>query len=178
MRGPMSGKLAAAIVAACACLAIASPLASANSSGGAAPGPIETSDAKLNPDGTATPPADAPAEVVAAINAANEIEDMPYKYGGGHKEGFEDNGYDCSGSVSYALHAAGLLDSPLDSSSLMKWGDRGRGSWITVYTNPGHAYAVIAGLRWDTSMTDGDGPGWSDEMRPARGFKKRNWNGL
>ncbi len=80
--------------------------------------------------------------------------------------------------MSYALHAAGLLKTPMDSGDLMKWGDAGKGSWITVYTNPGHAYAVIAGLRWDTSMTDGDGPGWSDEMRPGQGFKKRNWNGL
>ena len=154
------------------------PIAAANSSGATTPGPMPTSHATLNADGTATPPSDAPPEVVAAIEAANEIEDLPYEYGGGHKEGFEDNGYDCSGAVSFALHAAGLLDSPLDSGSLMKWGDRGRGSWITVYTNPGHAYAVIAGLRWDTSMTPGNGPGWSEEMRPARGFKKRNWNGL
>jgi hypothetical protein len=139
---------------------------------------MPTAKATLNPDGTATPPPGAPAEVVAAINAANEIEDLPYEYGGGHKENFTDNGYDCSGAVSFALHAAGLLDSPLDSSSLMQWGERGRGSWITVYTNPGHAYAVIAGLRWDTSMTDGDGPGWSDVMRKAKGFKKRHWTGL
>jgi cell wall-associated NlpC family hydrolase len=146
---------------------MAAPAASANSSG-----------ATLNPDGTATPPPGAPAEVVAAINAANEIEDLPYEYGGGHKENFTDNGYDCSGAVSYALHAAGLLDSPLDSSGLMQWGERGRGSWITVYSNPGHVHAVIAGLRWDTSMTPGNGPGWSEEMRPGKGFKKRHWTGL
>jgi hypothetical protein len=66
----------------------------------------------------------------------------------------------------------------MDSSGLMKWGDRGKGNWITVYSNPGHAYAVIAGLRWDTSMTDGDGPGWSKEMRSSSGFKKRSWNDL
>ena len=60
----------------------------------------------------------------------------------------------------------------------MRWGDRGKGNWITVYSNSGHAYAVIAGLRWDTSMTDGDGPGWSKEMRSSSGFKSRNWNGL
>jgi hypothetical protein len=102
---------------------------------------------------------------------------MPYDYGGGHGD-FEDDGYDCSGAVSYALHGAGLLDEPLDSTGLMKWGDRGRGSWITVYSNPGHVYVVIAGLRWDTSMTPGNGPGWSAEMRPTKGYKKRNWNGL
>jgi hypothetical protein len=141
----------------------------------ASDGPV--GKAKLNRDGTATPPVDAPARVVRAIEAANEIEDKPYRYGGGHGS-FKDRGYDCSGSVSYALHAAGLLKSPLDSSGLMRWGDRGKGNWITVYSNPGHAYAVIAGLRWDTSMTEGDGPGWSKEMRPGSGFKKRNWNGL
>jgi cell wall-associated NlpC family hydrolase len=177
VRGPSSAKLVAATVAGCACLAVASPLAAANSNGATAPGPMETSQATINPDGTAAAPADAPPEVVAAIEAANEIEDMPYEYGGGHGD-FEDKGYDCSGAVSYALHAAGMLDSPLDSSGLMKWGDRGRGSWITVYSNPGHAYAVIAGLRWDTSMTPGNGPGWSEQKRPAKGFKKRNWNGL
>ena len=166
------------MLAGLACIAIAAPAASANSSGATEPGPMPTAKATLNPDGTATPPAGAPPEVVAAIEAANEIEDMPYEYGGGHNEDFTDNGYDCSGAISYALHAAGILDSPLDSSSFMKWGERGRGSWITVYTNPGHAYAVIAGLRWDTSLTPGDGPGWSEEMRSAKGFKKRNWNGL
>jgi len=133
--------------------------------------------AKLNKDGTATPPADAPPEVVEAIEAANEIEDKPYRYGGGHGN-WKDRGYDCSGAISYALHAAGLLKTPLDSSDLMKWGDRGKGSWITVYSNPGHAYAVIAGLRWDTSMTEGNGPGWSDEMRSGSDYKKRHWEGL
>ena len=158
-------------------MAIAAPVASAGSSGGAAPGQVPTAKAKLNPDGTATPPAGAPPEVVAAIEAANEIEDMPYEYGGGHGD-FEDDGYDCSGAISYALNAAGTLDSPLDSSGFMKWGDRGRGSWITVYANPGHAYVVIAGLRWDTSQTPGNGPGWSEQMLTSKGYKKRNWNGL
>jgi hypothetical protein len=139
--------------------------------------PVPGSKAKLSKDGTAIPPADAPPEVVEAIEAANEIEDKPYEYGGGHGD-FKDSGYDCSGAVSYALHAADLLKDPLDSSGLMKWGDRGKGSWITVYSNPGHAYAVIAGLRWDTSMTEGDGPGWSEEKRSSKGFKKRHWDGL
>jgi hypothetical protein len=115
--------------------------------------------------------------VIAAIEAANRIEDKPYKYGGGHAK-VNDTGYDCSGAVSYALKAAGMLKTPMDSTDLMKWGDAGKGEWITVYSNPGHAYAVIAGLRWDTSMTEGDGPGWSDEMRPAKGFEKRHWDGL
>jgi hypothetical protein len=66
----------------------------------------------------------------------------------------------------------------MNSSDLMKWGKRGKGSWITIYSNPGHVYAVIAGLRWDTSLTDGDGPGWSEEMRSGKNFKKRHWDGL
>ena len=139
--------------------------------------PVPGDKAKLNKDGTATPPENAPRKVVEAIEAANEIEDKPYEYGGGHGD-FKDKGYDCSGAVSYALHAAGTLKSPLDSSGLMKWGDRGKGEWITVYSNPGHAYVVIAGLRFDTSMTKGNGPGWSKEMRPGKGFKKRHWDGL
>ncbi len=117
----------------------------------------------LNADGSATPPADAPPQVVAAIEAANAIRDLPYVWGGGHGS-FEASGYDCSGAVSYALHGGGLLDSPLDSSSLMSWGEEGAGQWITVYANPGHAYAVIAGLRWDTSGTGGSGPGWSTSL--------------
>jgi hypothetical protein len=153
--------------------------ATAASSGGTEmpTAPVEGDEAKLNKDGTATPPEDAPADVVAAIEAANEIEDKPYEYGGGHGD-FKDRGYDCSGAVSYALHAADLLNDPMDSSGLMKWGKRGKGEWITVYSNPGHAFVVIAGLRFDTSMTAGDGPGWSDEMRSGKGFKKRHWRGL
>jgi hypothetical protein len=139
--------------------------------------PVPGDKAKLNKDGTASPPADAPRAVVKAIEAANEIEDKPYKWGGGHGD-WKDNGYDCSGAVSYALHAADLLKTPMDSGDLMRWGDHGKGEWITVYTNPGHAYAVIAGLRWDTSMTEGDGPGWSDEMRSGSDFKKRHSDGL
>ena len=127
--------------------------------------------------GKAIAPAGAPAEVVEAIEAANKIRKKPYRYGGGHQK-FRDKGYDCSGAVSYVLHKAGLLDSPLDSSGLAKWGKRGKGDWITVFGNPGHAYAVIAGLRWDTSMTAGSGPGWSKKMRSARGYKKRHKRGL
>ncbi len=159
-------------------LTFAGGATAANTGGAAMPTvPVEGDEAKLNKDGTATPPEDAPAAVVKAIEAANEIEDKPYEYGGGHGD-FKDKGYDCSGAVSYALHAARLLKSPMDSSGLMKWGERGKGDWITVYSNPGHAYVVIAGLRWDTSMTEGDGPGWSDEMRSSDGFKKRHWDGL
>ena len=107
--------------------------------------------AQILPDGSAAAPADAPPQVQQAIFAANKIQAMPYVYGGGHGD-FEDDGYDCSGTVSYALHGGGLLDTPRwTPASFMSWGERGKGLWITVYTNPGHAYAVIAGLRLDTS---------------------------
>jgi hypothetical protein len=142
--------------------------------------------AKLMPDGTAAAPADAPVEVQQAIWAANTIQDKPYKYGGGHAK-IEDNGYDCSGTVSYALIHAGLLKSPLPSGPFMRWGERGRGQWITVFANGGHAYAVIAGLRLDTSSYASRiaskrkykkamerGPRWRPSKRPARGFKKRH----
>jgi hypothetical protein len=133
-------------------------------------------------DGLAAAPAAAPDAVKQAIWAANKIIGRPYRYGGGHAKGFVDRGYDCSGSVSVALHGADVLDSPLDSGSLMHWGAGGAGQWITVYTNPGHAYAVIAGLRLDTSAA-GDpsgakGPRWRPVLRSSHGFKARHPVGL
>ena len=92
----------------------------------------------------------------------------PTSTGGGHGN-WNDKGYDCSGAVSYALHGGGLLRTPLDSSGLGKYGDRGKGSWISVYGAPSHAYMVVAGLRFDTSMTPGNGPGWSKTMRSTAG---------
>ncbi|MFN8160203.1 MAG: hypothetical protein U0R52_04050 [Solirubrobacterales bacterium] len=127
-------------------------------------------------NGKAIAPANAPARVKAAIAAANRIRNKPYIWGGGHA-GWEDAGYDCSGSVSYALHGGGFLSSPLPSGPMESWGWRGKGRWITVYANAGHAYAVIAGLRWDTSMTPGNGPGWSKQMRPSAGFVSRHPGG-
>ena len=143
--------------------------------------------AKLMPDGSAAAPADAPVQVQQAIWAANRLQNMPYKYGGGHAK-VEDDGYDCSGTVSYALIHAGLLESPLPSGPFMRWGERGRGTWITVFANGGHAYAVIAGLRLDTSSyatrtarhkrkyatAFERGPRWRPYRRPARGFRKRH----
>jgi len=126
--------------------------------------PPNGSTAKLNSDGTATPPANAPQAVKDAIAAANAISDKPYMWGGGHGS-FESAGYDCSGAVSYALHGGGFLSSPLDSTGFMTWGDPGPGKWITVYSNPGHAYIVIAGLRFDTS--GGAGPRWQGPRDPA-----------
>lgn len=137
--------------------------------------------ARLLANGQAAAPADAPREVQEAVWAANRIIGMPYRYGGGHQR-FEDSGYDCSGTVSYALHGADLLDGALDSSSFMKWGDAGKGEWITVYTNPGHAYVVIAGLRLDTSAAGdprgGKGPRWRPNLRSSRGFRSRHVEGL
>jgi cell wall-associated NlpC family hydrolase len=137
--------------------------------------------ARLLPSGQAAAPADAPAAVQRAIWAANRIIGKPYRYGGGHRD-FDDSGYDCSGTVSYALHGADVLDSPLDSSSFMRWGEAGRGDWITVYTNPGHAYVVIAGLRLDTSAAGdprgGKGPRWRPNLRTNRGFRARHPEGL
>jgi cell wall-associated NlpC family hydrolase len=121
----------------------------------AAPAPVDQAPgehATLGADGLAVAPASAPEPVKAAIEAANRIAKTPYKYGGGHAKA-EDSGYDCSGSVSYVL----LVDESLDSSGFMTWGEAGRGSWITVRANSGHAYAVIAGLRFDTSALKADG---------------------
>ncbi len=101
--------------------------------------PPSGSRATLNPDGTANAPANAPAAVKAAIAAGNEITNTPYIWGGGHGS-FEAAGYDCSGSMSFVLHGGGFLDSPLDSTGLMTWGEAGPGNWITVYAHSGHAF--------------------------------------
>jgi peptidoglycan hydrolase-like protein with peptidoglycan-binding domain len=137
--------------------------------------PVE--EAYIGDDGQAVAPASAPEEVKAIIAAGNKIASKPYKYGGGHGR-WRDSGYDCSGSISYALHAAGLLDTPLDSSGFMRWGDRGRGEWVTIRSNPGHAYMIVAGLRFDTSARRVTGNRWSDEMRSARGYVGRHPEGL
>jgi hypothetical protein len=137
--------------------------------------------AKLLPDGTAAAPALAPPQVQQAIWTANAIQRKPYVYGGGHGS-FKSRGYDCSGTVSFALHGAGLLTTPLDSSSFMGWGARGKGAWITIYTNPGHAYMVIAGLRLDTSRAGdprgGSGPRWRKRMRDNSAYDARHFFGL
>jgi peptidoglycan hydrolase-like protein with peptidoglycan-binding domain len=136
-----------------------------------------TGKARLSSDGrTAIAPDDAPPEVQDAIAAANRITTKPYRWGGGHGK-WEDSGYDCSGSVSYALHGGGLLKQPLDSSSFMSWGRSGKGAWITVYANSGHAYAVIAGLRFDTSSggnNTGSGPRWRTKSRSSSGYTARH----
>jgi cell wall-associated NlpC family hydrolase len=133
--------------------------------------------ATIQPDGLAAAPLGAPPEVQQAVWAANKIIGLPYHYGGGHGK-WQDTGYDCSGTVSFALHGASLLTTPLDSGRFMRWGAGGKGQWLTVFTNPGHAFAVIAGLRLDTSAA-GDrsglrGPRWRPVLRSTRGFKARH----
>jgi hypothetical protein len=137
--------------------------------------------AKILPNGYAAAPAGAPPAVQAAIFAANQIVGRAYVYGGGHQS-FTSLGYDCSGTVSFALHGGNLLATPMDSSDFMRWGVRGPGQWITVFTNPSHAYMTIAGIRLDTS-TAGDpsglsGPRWRPLERSSRGFHARTLPGL
>jgi hypothetical protein len=119
--------------------------------------------------GKAIPPKRAPRKVVRAIEAANRIVGRPYRYGGGHAR-VEDFGYDCSGTVSYALVHAGLLDSPLPSSAFRKYGRSGEGDWITIYAWDGHVFADIAGLRLDTGYSkETEGPVWTTRSRPFPG---------
>jgi cell wall-associated NlpC family hydrolase len=136
-----------------------------------------TEQAYIDESGLAVAPASAPPEVHAIIAAGNEIATKPYKYGGGHGK-WKDTGYDCSGSMSYALHGAGLLDTPLDSTGFMSWGERGRGEWVTTYAHGGHGYMVVAGLRFDTSARKATGNRWSDQMRSPSGYTIRHPEGL
>ena len=127
--------------------------------------------------GGGSTPSGIPIRVQRAIRAANRIANKPYRYGGGHRS-FRDNGYDCSGSLSYVLHAAGALRSPLDSGALMSWGSPGPGRWITVYAHRGHAFMVIRGRRFDTSALRETGSRWSSTMRSTRGYTVRHPPGL
>ena len=142
----------------------------------AAPAPLALGPgmtATVGADGLATAPALAPPPVQAVIAAGNKIAKMPYIYGGGHGK-WEDAGYDCSGSVSYALHGGGLLDEAMPSGSFMNWGEAGLGQWITIYANGGHIYMVVAGLRFDTSGRAGAGTRWQTAMRPSSGYQIRH----
>jgi hypothetical protein len=176
-------------------LAVAVP-ASAQTGGSGPPGSTTTTSttpapapvgppgkAKIRKDGTAVAPADAPSQVQAAIGAANAIHTLPYVWGGGHRT-FYDRGYDCSGAVSYVLHAAGLLASPMTSGSLASsWGAPGKGRWITVYGNASHAYRVSACKRFDTSSggdrwNQGSGPRWRKKKRKPLGFTGKYYPGF
>ena len=142
-----------------------------------APVTAPTEEATLDASGLAVAPASAPAEVQAIIAAGNAIASKPYKYGGGHGR-WIDTGYDCSGSISYALHGAGLLDTALDSTGFMSWGEPGKGTWVSIYSNPSHAYMVVAGLRFDTSARRQTGNRWTDEMRSSSGYTVTHPTGL
>jgi cell wall-associated NlpC family hydrolase len=126
--------------------------------------------------GPVQPPPGAPPAVGLVMAAGNAIAGLPYLYGGGHG-GFKDSAYDCSGSVSYALAAAGLVTSPMASGPFMSWGEPGPGQWITVYANAGHAFMVVAGWRFDTSNL-GTGTRWTRAMRGTGGFVARHPPGL
>lgn len=127
----------------------------------------------------AIPPPNAPLAVRAVIEAANQIDEKPYVWGGGHGSFEEDDGYDCSGAVSFALNGAGLIESPLDSTGFMAYGEPGVGRWITIYATGGHMYSVIAGLRFDTGGPGGgNGPRWSTVMRSPSGFAARHPSGF
>jgi cell wall-associated NlpC family hydrolase len=128
--------------------------------------------------GVALAPPDAPPAVQAVINAANTIVGRPYVWGGGHAS-FYSYGYDCSGSVSFALFGGGLIPEPLTSGSLESWGAPGPGKWITVYANAEHTFAEIAGLRWDTvGDARGTGPRWHLAPNSHAGFVVRHPPGL
>lgn len=131
----------------------------------------------LNSDGSASAPSNAPSAIKAAVAAGNQIARTAYIWGGGHGS-FSDRGYDCSGSVSYVLHAAGTLSSPLASGGLMSWGAPGPGKWITIYSNPGHVWMTVGGLRYDTSGRSGTGSRWQTGANQGGGFTVRHYPGL
>jgi hypothetical protein len=144
--------------------------------------PPPATGATILPSGKASIPAGAPYPVVRAIQAANRIHRKTYIWGGGHRS-FKAKGYDCSGAVSYVLHAAGVLSAPLVSGQLAFWGSPGPGTWITVFANKTHTYMYIAGLRYDTSprgetVDQGRGPRWRYTLRTGSGFAIRHYPGL
>jgi hypothetical protein len=192
MSAAFCNKLLHVVVSAIACALVLAPAASAqtsstSTSGGATfvpPPPPPEKGALV--DGRLVAPASAPLRVKRVITAANRIVEKPYVYGGGHRpyrRGELDRGYDCSGAVSYALYGGRFLRSPLPSRMLMRWGSRGTGQWITVYAHGGHAYIVVAGYRFDTSMHDPDAPGpstgprWSRTLRTSSAFVARHPSG-
>jgi hypothetical protein len=179
LRNNKKVKLGIATLGALAVLIFTPGAASANCGGGGL-SPAETdictptAKARLLPNGMLIPPKSAPARVKAVIAAANKIRTKPYVWGGGHGRWW-DRGYDCSGSVSYALHGGEFIESPLPSGPMEDWGLEGEGRWISVYANAGHAYAVIAGVRWDTSGdSSGTGPRWHEDLRDNVGYTVRH----
>jgi len=134
-------------------------------------------EATALPNGVALPPLEAPDEVLRIIEAGNSIAKTPYKWGGGHGK-WQDTGYDCSGSVSFALASAGLMNAPLASGPFMKWGKPGKGKWVTIYTNPGHMFMEVAGIRFDTSGARKTGSRWQNDKRPLAAYVARHPPGL
>jgi peptidoglycan hydrolase-like protein with peptidoglycan-binding domain len=140
--------------------------------------PAPPAVATITAAGKAVAPAGAPAAVAAIIAAGNRIATTPYRYGGGHPD-FTDTAYDCSGSVSFALHGASLLDYPWDSTMLESLGEAGPGTWVTVYANAGHTFMVVAGIRYDTSGQRQAGTRWQPvATRSYDGFVERHPSGL
>jgi len=135
------------------------------------------SNADVLKNGIALPPIEAPEEVRDIVRAGNQIARTPYLWGGGHGK-WLDKGYDCSGSVSYALASGGMLNAPLDSGNLMRWGKPGKGRWVTIYANPGHVFMVVAGVRFDTSGNRRSGSRWQSGMRPTAGYVARHPTGF
>ena len=137
-------------------------------------------DPGYSPDlthGLAFPPSNTPAAVKQAFAAANRLQSVPYKWGGGHSQ-LVDYGYDCSGSVSYVLRGAGLIDGCLASRDFFNYGEPGPGRWITIYTSPGHVFMTVAGLRLDTGGSSArSGPRWKPEPRQANGYVMRHPEG-
>ena len=144
-------------------------------------GPTTPGNAALLRNGQALAPVNAPNSVKRAIWAANQLHTKPYRYGGGHKT-FHDNAYDCSGTVSYALAGAGLVSVPMSSKEFRAYGSRGPGRWITVYARNGHTFAVIAGLRLDTTSPHNPSRRWAPRWQPTermpKGFDARHPVGL
>ncbi len=188
-RGFHAGKMKVLGVVVCAAALVGGPATAQAGSGGVGIGgngghhhgggnkTVAGPKAKLR-HGRAIAPRSAPAKVKRAIRAANQIAGKPYKYGGGHAS-WRDSGYDCSGAVSYALGRPGarVLRAPEPSGSFSSFGRAGKGRWITTYSNSGHMYVMIAGLRFE-SHTEGDGPGWSNEKATNAGYIKRHPKGL
>jgi cell wall-associated NlpC family hydrolase len=139
--------------------------------------------AAIGANGLAIIPDTAPQKLVALMHAANDVARKPYVYGGGHGrnagEIWTDSAYDCSGSVSYALAAAGYLKGPETSGTLMSFGKAGPGKWVTIYANAGHTFMVVAGLRFDTSGRQNTGTRWQPaDARSYAGFTVRHPVGL
>ncbi len=151
--------------------------AAAQAAQGAATGNAAVGGIAIDTGGMVQPPPGAPAAVDEVIAAGNAIATLPYIYGGGHAS-FHADGYDCSGSVSYALAAAGLVSSPMVSGQFETWGDAGPGRWITVYANAGHVWMEVAGWRFDTVALAESGTRWAQGGGEFAGFIVRHPPGL